>query len=190
MIFYLVTESYLKPGGVLVLVITYLGGQFGINYPSVFLKVLKLAKWNKGNFKVFKNHEGHLFQKSPDQTFRYWLIRSNQKRLCIETNISEQRTITNQRAGNYKTAENYKKTPSTVQTTVWLSEKSMMDLFYEIVNGLWNLFSGKIQQLSAINYFCKKLYFRYWQDYYCGYLFTNLCELNFRKGKIWWCIIC
>lgn len=62
MIFYLVTESYLEPGGVLVLVITYFGGQFGINYPSVFLKVLKLAK-------VFKNHEGHLFQKSPDQTF-------------------------------------------------------------------------------------------------------------------------
>ena len=74
--FYLVTESYLKPGGVLVLVITYLGGQFGINYPSAFLKVLKLAKWNEGNFKVFKNHEGHLFQKSPDQTFLVNQIKS------------------------------------------------------------------------------------------------------------------
>ena len=148
------------------------------NWPNEMRVISKFLKITRVIYS--KNHP----------TKHFWLIRSNQKRLCIETNISEQRTITNQRAGNYKTAENYKKTPSTVQTTVWLSEKSMMDLFYEIVNGLWNLFSGKIQQLSAINYFCKKLYFRYWQDYYCGYLVTNLCELNFRKGKIWWCIIC
>ena len=95
MIFYLVTESYLEPGGVLVLVITYFGGQFGINYPSVFLKVLKLAKWNEGNFKVFKNHEGH---SKNHPTKHFWLIRSNQKRLCIETNISEQQLQISERA--------------------------------------------------------------------------------------------
>ena len=44
----------------LVLNITCLGGQFGINCPSAFLKILKLAEWNEGNFKIFKNHGGDL----------------------------------------------------------------------------------------------------------------------------------
>ena len=41
-----------------VLVITFLGGQFGINYPRAF-------------FKIFKNHEGDLFPKLPKLS---WLL--------------------------------------------------------------------------------------------------------------------
>ena len=50
----------------LVLVITCLEGQFGINCPSAFLKILKLLELDKGNFKIFKNHEGDLSQKLPE----------------------------------------------------------------------------------------------------------------------------
>lgn len=52
---------------VLVLIITCLGGQFGTNCLSVFLKILKLSELNKGKFKIFKIHKGDLSQKSPEQ---------------------------------------------------------------------------------------------------------------------------
>ena len=56
----------------LVLNTTFLGGQFGINCPSAFLKILKLAEWNEGNFKIFKNHGGDLSQKLPEPNM--WLL--------------------------------------------------------------------------------------------------------------------
>ena len=49
----------------IVLVITCLGGQFGINCPSTFLKILKLPELKEGNFKNFENHTGDLYQKLP-----------------------------------------------------------------------------------------------------------------------------
>ena len=42
----------------LVLVITYLGGRFGLNCPSTFLKIQKFE-----NLKIFKNYRGDLSQK-------------------------------------------------------------------------------------------------------------------------------
>ena len=53
-----------------VLVITCLRGKFGINFPSTFLKILKMPKSNQGNRKIFKNHEDDLSQKlsEPKQT--------------------------------------------------------------------------------------------------------------------------
>ena len=48
----------------------------------------------------------------------YSLITPNQETLCIETNIFQQRAITNQWLSNYKTACNYKITPLMVQC--WL----------------------------------------------------------------------
>ena len=33
------------------------GRQFGINYPSTFLKILKFSKQNEGNFKILKSYE-------------------------------------------------------------------------------------------------------------------------------------
>ena len=50
----------------------------------------------------------------PNQTCDY-LITPKQQTLCIETNIFNQRAITKQQAGNYKTAGNYKITLLTVQ---------------------------------------------------------------------------
>ena len=44
-------------------------------------------KFCEGNFKIFKNHEGNLSPKSPNQTCGYWLITPNQQTFCIETNI-------------------------------------------------------------------------------------------------------
>ena len=35
-------------------------------FPSALLKILKLPEYNEDNFKVFKNHEGDLFQKLPE----------------------------------------------------------------------------------------------------------------------------
>ena len=40
---------------------------------------------------------------------------TKKKTFYIETNIFKQRTITNQRESNYKSADNYKITPLTVQ---------------------------------------------------------------------------
>ena len=64
-------------------------------------------------------------QNYPNQTCDCWLITPNQQKLCIETNIFEQRAIRNQWAGSYKTADNYKIIPLTVQcwlqSTVWLT---------------------------------------------------------------------
>ena len=47
-------------------VITCLGGWFGINCPSAFLKSFEK------NFKRFKNHDGDLSQKSPEPNM--WLL--------------------------------------------------------------------------------------------------------------------
>ena len=52
--------------GIFVLVITCLGGQFGINSQCAFLKILKLPKSNDSNFKIFKNCKNDLLQKSPE----------------------------------------------------------------------------------------------------------------------------
>ena len=40
-----------------------------------------------GNFKIFKNYEGDLTQKFPEPNTWLWIIRPNQKTVCIETNI-------------------------------------------------------------------------------------------------------
>ena len=48
-------------------VITCLGGRFGISCPSAFMKILKLLELNKGNFKIFENHEGFVPDR-PNQT--------------------------------------------------------------------------------------------------------------------------
>ena len=48
-----------------VLVITCLGGRFRINCPNVFLKILKLAEQNEGNFKIFKNTPGQFILNRP-----------------------------------------------------------------------------------------------------------------------------
>ena len=55
----------------LALVPTCLVGQLGINCPSAFLKILELPEWNKGNSKIFKNHEGDLPQNHLKQTCNY-----------------------------------------------------------------------------------------------------------------------
>ena len=68
---------------VLVLVITCLAGQFGINCPSLILKVLKLPKWNKDNFKIFKNRDGDLSPKLSEPNMKLPVNHT----LCIETNI-------------------------------------------------------------------------------------------------------
>ena len=49
----------------------------------IFLNILKLLKENKGNFKFFRNYEGDLSRKLPEPN----VITSNQKTLCIETDI-------------------------------------------------------------------------------------------------------
>ena len=49
----------------LVLVITCLGGQFGIKCPSAFWK---LPKWNEGNFKISKNVGVIYFKNCPNKT--------------------------------------------------------------------------------------------------------------------------
>ena len=41
----------------------------------------------KRNFKIFKNHEGNLSQKSPEPTCGYWSITPHQQTFCIETKI-------------------------------------------------------------------------------------------------------
>ena len=46
-----------------VLVTTCLGRRLRINFPSSFLKMLKLSEKSESNFKIFKNHEGDLSQK-------------------------------------------------------------------------------------------------------------------------------
>ena len=42
------------------------GRQFRINFPSAFLKILKLPEKNECNFKILKNLEGDLSQYSPE----------------------------------------------------------------------------------------------------------------------------
>ena len=61
----------------LVLVTICLGGRFRINCSSAFLKILKLPEWNEGNFKIFKNHEDDLSQKSPEPNT--WLLVNHTK---------------------------------------------------------------------------------------------------------------
>ena len=68
----------------LVLVITCLGGQFGINCPSAFLKILWLPKLNEGNFKYSKITRMIYFQNFPNQACDYWL--------CIKPGIQERGT--------------------------------------------------------------------------------------------------
>ena len=61
----------------LVLVITSLEGWFGLNFSSAFLKISKLPEWNKGNFKIFRNHKGDLSPKSPEPSM--WLLVNQSK---------------------------------------------------------------------------------------------------------------
>ena len=65
--------------------------------PESIFEILKLPEWSEGNFKIFKNCEGDLIPKFPEQNSAYWLITPNQKTLCIKTNI----LVT---ADNYKLA--------------------------------------------------------------------------------------
>ena len=75
--FAMVTTWNLKHFIEFVLVITCLAGQFGINCPSAFLKILKLSESNVGNFKIFKNHEGDLSQKAFQRNM--WLLVNHTK---------------------------------------------------------------------------------------------------------------
>ena len=60
-----------------VLVITCLGGRLGINFPSSFLKILKLSEKNESNFKLSKNHEGDLSKKLHEPNM--WLLVNHTK---------------------------------------------------------------------------------------------------------------
>ena len=75
-----------------VLVITCLGGELRINCSSAFLKISEFSKVTRVIYP--KN--------CPNQICGYWLITQNQQKLCIETNIFSQLTVTNQQVGNYK----------------------------------------------------------------------------------------
>ena len=79
-----------------ILVITRLGGQFGINCPSTFLK--SFQKFSKI---TFSNNPRVIYPRNcPKQTCVYWLITPTQEALCIETNIFYPWAITNHRAGS------------------------------------------------------------------------------------------
>ena len=54
----------------------------------------------------------------PNQICDYWLTTTNQQTLCFESNIFEERAITNQRAGNYKITPFMAQ--CRLQSTVWL----------------------------------------------------------------------
>ena len=43
-----------------------MGGGFGVNCPSVFLKIFKIVLVKLSDFKIFKNLEGDLSQKLPE----------------------------------------------------------------------------------------------------------------------------
>ena len=62
----------------IVLVMACLGGRFGINCPSAFLKILKLPE---------KKKMRDLSRKLSEPKCGYWLITPNLKTLCIEINI-------------------------------------------------------------------------------------------------------
>ena len=48
-------------------------------------RLIKRVK--RGQFKIFKNYEGHYPQNFPNQTCDYWLITQSQQTFCIEVNI-------------------------------------------------------------------------------------------------------
>ena len=80
--FYVISENQF------VLVITCLGGRFGINYMSAFLKIFKLPEQNDYIFKFSKIKRVIYLKIRPNQTCDYWLITPNQQPLCIVNNIS------------------------------------------------------------------------------------------------------
>ena len=106
-----------------VLVISCLGRRFEINFPSAFLKILNCPPKTRAISKFSKITRVIYPQNCQNQTCGYWLITPNQQTLCMETNIFKQWAITNQWAGNYKTA-GITITPLKVQCwlqwTVWL----------------------------------------------------------------------
>ena len=55
------------------------GRAIGMNCLSAFLKILKLPKWNKGNFKILKNNNGDLSQKSPKPNMFLLINHTNPK---------------------------------------------------------------------------------------------------------------
>ena len=57
---------------VFLLSITFLGGWFGINCPSVLLDILKFPEWNEDNFKIFKITRVIYRKKSPETNI--WLL--------------------------------------------------------------------------------------------------------------------
>ena len=59
--------------GLIVLVITCLGGRFGINCPSAFLKISN-SKFSKITRMIYPKNR-------PNQTCGYWLIKQNQQTL-------------------------------------------------------------------------------------------------------------
>ena len=80
-----------------VLVTTCLGRRLRINFPSSFLKMLKLSEKSESNFKIFKNHEGDLSQKLRKPNM--WLLVNHTK----PTNTFYWNWYI-LRAGNYKSA--------------------------------------------------------------------------------------
>ena len=71
----------------LVLVIACLGGQFGINCPSVFLKIWNCLSKMRAIWKFSKITSVIYTKNRLKQTCDYWLITPNLETLCIETNI-------------------------------------------------------------------------------------------------------
>ena len=62
--------------------------------PECIFENFEIVRENEGNFKIFKNHEGDLFQKLPEPThFALKLIHFNSGQLRIS-----ERVITKQRA--------------------------------------------------------------------------------------------
>ena len=55
--------------------------------PECIFKNFEIARMKEGNFKIFKNYESDLSQKSLNETCDYWLITPNLQTLCIGTNI-------------------------------------------------------------------------------------------------------
>ena len=75
---YAIDESK-PPNSYLVLVITWLGEGFAINYPGAFLKILKNQSETRATSKLSKTTRVIYSKNCPNQTCRYWLITPNQK---------------------------------------------------------------------------------------------------------------
>lgn len=86
----------------LVLVIISLGGQYGIDWLSAFLKILKLAEENEAISEFSKIMRVVYLKYCLNQICGYWFITPNLPTLCIATNIGSKHAVSNQQACGYK----------------------------------------------------------------------------------------